>query len=838
MFRFLIFIISLTLLLGSVATGEIIKEYPLDANLTDLMLIGFGEYSLHALDVDGNVTAFENANPWLKDEWASNYRASLLADGNLSHKFYINAAVILDSRIEDEYRTNDPSLFRLRMSLKSTEMLWDGWRFTGEGVYDPQRQWEYGNLDTRLLVQPQTEAQVEMYARLESDRNGFIEGGTLRPHFQNTKFTIDRRSLFGAYANLHAGPAGVEAVAGKLEGKTFREGDVIGFRADGTSGPYDLSHAPVTRNSETVKIEVRDRFDETTVLSSETLRRDIDYDIGYEEGRILLYQPVASETASSDPVYIVITYDYQREADDDLYGGHFRAMPADSVQAGFSVLHRHIDDGASGSGIDEPEDLIGADFSFDNEGYGNGYFEYAGSDNPDEDDTYNAWRAGYSTRLADRLEIEGEFQRIEDDFKAFTYSDFDANKNQQRLKFGGAFDMTSSQNIYASYRNQRVIDAVGDYNASLGRLEENIYVFGYKNKFNDLFNLGLRVERRDIEDLDDALATDNRQDRAIADIYGLRPETGFLGKLNYRLHYELITYDNYTDSDINDANTNLAALTLGSSPNEHTRFEVTQRFKIRRDRELTLYDNREDVTLITARFQPRSNLSALGTAEYKRYTVPGMNLDFWQDDPIEIIRAGTFGVEYIPAAKFKILGKYSRHDNESWEEAPYTRSIDDFILGQLVYYHTHHVSIDLETEYGVEQERSDGLTERDRQWDLGVKLNWNRDQLHHLTAGMIRRWIKEEAVYPEELKSTSYIFLLSGSTGLGHGFYTRGSIKAQLLRNTSDDEKTFTEIELGYENSKYYRFAIGYERIENESETDDDGYYRGQGLYLRLSGRI
>ena len=80
---------------------------------------------------------------------------SLFANGNLNKYFVINGATVIDSRIDDEYQTADPSVFRLKMSLESSEPLWDNWRFTGETVYDPNRQWEYGNLDLRLLTQPQ-----------------------------------------------------------------------------------------------------------------------------------------------------------------------------------------------------------------------------------------------------------------------------------------------------------------------------------------------------------------------------------------------------------------------------------------------------------------------------------------------------------------------------------------------------------------------------------------------------------------------------------------------------------------------------------------------------------
>ncbi|MEW5925072.1 MAG: hypothetical protein AB1746_13890, partial [Candidatus Zixiibacteriota bacterium] len=324
--------------------AKIFEWYDSSKNHKDLLLLGFGEVSLHALDISGNTDAFEEANPNLKADFSTNYRMSLFANGNTTGGFLINGAAIVDSRIGEEYQTYDPSIFRLKMSAQSTEPIWDSWRFTGQGLYDPNRQWELENLDKRLLTQPQDPAKLELLLRLESDEHGLIEGGLLRPSFSNSKFTLHKRSLFGAYADLHDGPVGVEAVGGKLEGKSFREGTSVGIRADGTSGPYDLTHAPVTRGSEEVKIETRDRFNETIVISTQTLVRDIDYNIDYLRGRVLLHQPVASESPTADPVYIVITYDYLRDDNDELVGGRGKISPIDNVQVSGSYLHRFLDD--------------------------------------------------------------------------------------------------------------------------------------------------------------------------------------------------------------------------------------------------------------------------------------------------------------------------------------------------------------------------------------------------------------------------------------------------------------------------------------------------------------
>jgi hypothetical protein len=486
----------------------------------DLLFLGFGELTMHILDVSGNVAAFESNNPSLMDGVSTNYRTSLFANGNVNQKFYINGIGILDSRIDDEYINPDPSMFRLKMSIESTEPLWDTWRFSGEGIYDPNRQWEYENLDMRLLTQPQIPARAELMARLESDKYGYVEGGSLRPSFTNAKFSLYQRSLFGIYSNLQAKPVGVEAVAGKLEGKSYREGDVVGIRADGTSGPFDLANAPVTRGSEEVKIEARDRFNQTTVKSSRVLIRDQDYTIDYDRGRILLYQPVASETIATDPVYIVITYDYQRLENDEILGSRLKLMPDESAEVSASYLHRYIDVRATGGGVDEPENLLAGDATFSMEDYGSGYMEIAGAENPDSDDTYAALRAGLTINAINDLDLKADYQRIEDKFRSFGNSDLEPTKNQQRLHLTSNYHLDEKRQLLASFQNIRGLEANGQHNPYPGKRDEKIYTLGYREKSSTALGFGLNLEQRDIENLDDPLNEDSRQRRLIADLGG------------------------------------------------------------------------------------------------------------------------------------------------------------------------------------------------------------------------------------------------------------------------------------------------------------------------------
>lgn len=844
--RFLFLGVCVVLMLAtSPMSAKVFKWQDSSNQDRDLLLLGFGEVTLHYLDIDGNVDAFEAANPDFKKDFTSNYRLSLFANGDTKTAFTINGAAIIDSRIDDEYRTNDPSVFRLRMSVESTEPIWGAWRFTGKGLYDPNRQWELENLDTRLLTVPQEPARMELLMRLYSDKYGVIEGGSLRSSFRDAKFTLHDRSLFGIYADVHTEDevVGVEAVGGKLEGKSYREGSAYGVRADGTTGPFDLDNAPITRGSETVKVEVRDRFDETTVLSAKTLIRDIDYTPDYLRGRILLHQPVASETINGDPVYIVITYDYLREDNDEILGGRAKVSPGENARVSGTYLKRYIDDQASGPGVEEPENLYAGDASVEIGELTEAYFEAAGSENPNSDDTYSAVRAGAVTEAVKDVRLQVDYQRIEDDFRSFTNSDLNPNKNQQRIELGGIVDLTEKQRLAGQFTNLRGLEKNGSYNTFDGLLTQDIYSLGYDNDFTDEFAFGVKLERRNKKDRDNEAHEKNYQNRAVGNVRGAFDDFSILGKFGYNANYELIQFRNEAVAGDHDANTNQVAVTLTSKPSERTDIKVSQRFTLKNDLELDVYNERQDVSMARVTFRAHDNLNFLTTGEYKRYTSPGNSVSFWQDDPSKIIWAGTFAAEYLPLEKIKAFGKFGRHDTHRWIDGttPADDStahvIEDFLQGQVTYFHTHHLSFSLENEYR-RTAKYYSVVSRTKAWDFGCKVNWNKDRLNEFTAGIIRRWQQHDYPPTTDVTSTSYIALVSGSISFTRYIFARASIKEILLNDPLDDEKMFTRVEIGFDSHDWYRVSLGYERIENDVEDSPDRDYTGQGIFVRFSGKI
>lgn len=159
---------------------------------------------------------------------------------------------------------------------------------------------------------------------------------------------------------------------------TSRRGQKRGrtdWRATGGTH-YHLAHADIAPGSEQIQIKVYDRIAPERVIESFTLRRDIDYDIDYDTGRVRLFMPAAMFAHGSyivdnglnngDPVWIAAEYAYNPHDED--YGtvaGRFSIgwpLWEDSspiIKIGSTYLNENKD------GVDHK--LQGYDITFNNE---------------------------------------------------------------------------------------------------------------------------------------------------------------------------------------------------------------------------------------------------------------------------------------------------------------------------------------------------------------------------------------------------------------------------------------------------------------------------------------
>ena len=155
----------------------------------------------------------------------------------------------------------------------------------------------------------------KLYVRIESAKVRALFGD-FDTGFDHTQLGRYQRTMTGVKAEARAGKLRGEAYAAKVT-TTHRRDQIPG---GGISGPYRLFSRAIVPNSETVTIEVRDRFRSEVVVSSQVLTRFLDYDIDLLAGTITFKQPVLSRDANLNPQQIVVDYEI-----DTLNGGAWNA---------------------------------------------------------------------------------------------------------------------------------------------------------------------------------------------------------------------------------------------------------------------------------------------------------------------------------------------------------------------------------------------------------------------------------------------------------------------------------------------------------------------------------
>lgn len=176
----------------------------------------------------------------------------------------------------------------------------------------------YGDDSTTVDDAP---TQGKFYVRLEKG-DSQVMWGNFQTQWTGSELIQYSRGLYGARARLRS-----EAATSFGE----RRSNVEAFAADpgtlgardefrGTGGSlYYMRHQDVTRGSERVWVEVRDR-DSGLVIERKQLSPAQDYEVNYLQGRVMLREPLPSTASASSlvytsalsghPLHLVVTYEY------------------------------------------------------------------------------------------------------------------------------------------------------------------------------------------------------------------------------------------------------------------------------------------------------------------------------------------------------------------------------------------------------------------------------------------------------------------------------------------------------------------------------------------------
>ena len=195
-----------------------------------------------------------------------------------------------------------------------------------------------------------TPGRGKLYLRLTADKSEVVVGALAAEIGRGTLFHHGR-TVDGVGANLEAdlGAAVVEVDAYATTQKTDSQRDHVWYRSTGGT-LYYLRFANVLVGSETIRVVVKER-DSGLVVRETKLRRNTDYTVDYQSGRIWLLAPVASTEArrallsdrgasltptDGDPIFIEARYEHAdaRAGGERSAGGEGRLTIADQVTVG------------------------------------------------------------------------------------------------------------------------------------------------------------------------------------------------------------------------------------------------------------------------------------------------------------------------------------------------------------------------------------------------------------------------------------------------------------------------------------------------------------------------
>lgn len=111
--------------------------------------------------------------------------------------------------------------------------------------------------------------------------------------------------------------------------------------ANGNSGGYATSYAPVVINSEVIIVETRDRVRSDVVLDTKVLTRHFDYTIDYLTGEIIFRLPISATDTMLNPNVVVVDYETTRDSERNVtFGGRLTAKSEQGrVEASVSYIH-------------------------------------------------------------------------------------------------------------------------------------------------------------------------------------------------------------------------------------------------------------------------------------------------------------------------------------------------------------------------------------------------------------------------------------------------------------------------------------------------------------------
>ena len=427
-------------------TGQL--AHPLTREPANLFFIAMGDakagYTFHR----GHIEPIRQSDKFREGFWSEGKLAYYLK-GKVLGKFLITSSLDTDRKQKELFRNLDPD------------------------KYYPV----YG--DGSTLDYKATDTQGALYLLVEWDKSSLM-WGNYHIDFSDTDIASFKRTLYGAKLDYKTvSTTKFDQPNTKLiffKARAQQQAAHVEFLGTGGSLFY-LKHKYVIEGSEKITIEVRDKITGLTLASLEQ-EEGFDYEIDYDNGRIIFWEPVSHMVESDmiisayllggNPVYVTADYEYETldKYDRGIYGARVEQALGDYLSVGGTyVKEEQVDNNYELTGTDTTLRLgdktkitveyaesrseeLGRFISTDG---GLSFTELSTAD----DAKGKAYGIKATSTLTDGLSIEAYYKKIEEGFSSRST----ASEQGKELTGGRlTYDITDKTRITLRHDTQELID--------------------------------------------------------------------------------------------------------------------------------------------------------------------------------------------------------------------------------------------------------------------------------------------------------------------------------------------------------------------------------------------
>ncbi|MCK5396420.1 MAG: OmpA family protein, partial [Gammaproteobacteria bacterium] len=317
-------------------TGEVVMKFPfensdedvrawLEPDARDWILVGIAEGTAGYGSISGNMQSLGASG--IEDEVYADGRVALFAKGRIRGDWLLTMAY-------DSAKKQREGNERLHQTI------------------DPDEYYTlYGDNTEQGF---EAASSKKLYVKLERQQF-YAMFGDYSTGLTISELSRYERSLTGVKSELHTDDFGYNVFVSETQ-NSFAKDEIPG---DGTSGLYRLSRGDIVINSEEITIETRDRFHSEEIISSQVLRRHLDYSIDYSDGTLFFKLPVTSRDPDLNPIYIVANYETRQDGEELLtIGGRGYVKPIEGVEIGVThVSEEQLAGDGRLSGVDATIEL-------------------------------------------------------------------------------------------------------------------------------------------------------------------------------------------------------------------------------------------------------------------------------------------------------------------------------------------------------------------------------------------------------------------------------------------------------------------------------------------------